>query len=631
MARIDRNSLSSLEKALIVPTNPTPGHQNPVLGPGYTQFDAGSFGPGYPIQPFPLDNNPSPNNPPRITEYLPGWNYPMTPGAGKLLPFPVLRSLAAMVLPARVCINLRRHELATQEWDIVLKPQYHDKAKDPEIQDKREQLLEFFSYPDPYQGMSFASWIQCASEEVDVIDALSVYLRPTISPTGGILNSGLHSLNLIDGSLIRPLRDTRGGRPQAPAPAYQAYLYGAPRTNLFAVNPSPLEEEGDTIAKFTTNELVYMPFNRRVWDVYGASPVEFAIQEVKLWIDRERYHQSYFDNSDIPGMFIEVPKEWSGTQLMEYEQKFNARLAGDPRWRWRVKMIPGGTGVHYVKPVQYDMQFDEWLIRLICMAFDVAPEELGLSPKGGLGGGGWAEEAAQRQNRLSLQPRLIFFAELFNTIIRKRLKVEEFQFQWIDFSHENIRDKAFADTEYVKEGIRTRAEVREDNGWDALDIPGINDLLVTTRQGTLPLEVVTAYGVSMDHASGTVNDTRGEGGDTTPTLPPAPLHGATQDRTDRQAKPLSREAIKMLQADDLKKWQRLLRSRGVLMRPFQSESLPKMFKDQIELLANHVPEGKDVDEWRVRLFKSALQIVEEAANDEVLDEYEFLDEIWRDD
>lgn len=636
MSHVSRNPLSILERSIQKGTFPVQyqefqgqmGMQAAAQTPGADQFTAGMMGPGYPIQPFPLDDPTLHGNvEPRLTEYLPGWNYPMVPGAGKLLPFPVLRALSRLVLPARSAINLRRHELAVQEWDIVLRPQFHDKAADPEIMKKREDLLNFMAYPDPYEGLSFSAWIQKASEDIDAIDALAVYLRPTLSPRGGVLGSGLGALNIIDGATIKPLRDARGGRPQPPAVAYQQFLYGAPRVDLFAVDPS---QDGDIIGRYTSNELIYAPINRTSFDAYGFSPLEAAIQEIKLWIDREKYHQAYFDSSDVPMQYIEVPKEWSATQLEEYEQRFNRRLAGDPRWRWRVKMIPGGTGVHYVKPVQYDMAFDEWLIRLIAMAFDVTPESLGLSPKGGLGGGSWAAESAARQIRLSLQPRLIFLAELINLIIHQKLGVKEFVFQWIDIDNADALDQANADVAYVREGIYTRAEIREQNGKDAIDVPGANTLLVTTRQGTVPLEQVMAYGNAIDHTNGTVNDTttNGQLGDH---IPPAPIPAkvtSPEDKTQRQPKPLSREAMKLAQGNDLRKWQRLLKSRGVLLRPFQSEFLPMEFRDTVELLAGKVPQGLNPEKWRTQLFKIAISAVDEAKDEGELAEYSILTKMF---
>lgn len=633
MARVSKNSLSVLERAAqkSIPAAQyqeymgSMGMQAKEQTLGSEQFTAGMMGPGYPILPFPLDDPQRRGVTEfRLTEYLPGWNYPMVPGAGKLIPFPVLRALSRMVNPVRACINLRRHELAIQEWDIVLRPQYHDKAADPEIMKKREELLKFFSYPDTYEGNSFADWIQMASEEIDVIDALSVYLRPTLSDRGGVLHSGLGALSIIDGSTIKPLRDARGGRPQPPAPAYQQYLYGAPRADGYSILPTDFE--GDVIGQYTTNQLLYKPFNKTSFDAYGFSNIEAAIQEIKLWIDREQHHQSYFDSSDVPMQYIEVPKEWSATQLEEYEQRFNRRLAGDPRWRWRVKMIPGGTGVHYVKPVQYDMTFDEWIVRQIAMAFMVAPETLGLSPKSGLGGGNWAGEAAQRQIRLSLQPRLIFFAELFNLILHRVLGVDEFVFQWINLDNDDIRDKAYADTLYVREGVRTRAEVREENGWDAIDVPGANTLLVTTRQGTVPLEQVMAYGRALDHQDGTVTDTTNQGSTQEPYLPPPPV-GAADDKTQRQAKPLTAEALKSLQSQDLKKWQRLLKARGILTRAFQSDVLPQEFRDTIELLANHVPQGVPVEKWREQVFKVAQGAVKESEDVFDLFDYPFIEKM----
>src|SRR2546430_5947645 len=84
----------------------------------------------------------------------------------------------------------------------------------PEI----ERAAAFLATPDRANGYQFAQWLSMLLEEVFVLDALPIYPRYTF---GG----DLWSLEIIDGSTIKPLLDERGGRPLAPFPAYQQILY----------------------------------------------------------------------------------------------------------------------------------------------------------------------------------------------------------------------------------------------------------------------------------------------------------------------------------------------------------------------------------------------------------------------
>ena len=51
----------------------------------------------------------------------------------------------------------------------------------------------------------------------------------------GLLGSDLDSMRLVSGPTIRPLLDMHGGKPRPPAPAYQQYLYGVPRSDYQTV------------------------------------------------------------------------------------------------------------------------------------------------------------------------------------------------------------------------------------------------------------------------------------------------------------------------------------------------------------------------------------------------------------
>lgn len=510
------------------------------------QFYTNMFGPGVPLNPYPADPpaNDGGGAEPRISEYMPGWNLASLPGYSKFVPFALLRSAARLVLPVWRAIDVRKSELAAMEWDISLLPQYHSQ-KGKEVDKVRAELIEFFSEPDPEQGMTFSDWLRMAEEEVAVVDALSIYLRPTRDPKGGVLGSGLHSLQLLDGTLIKPLRDIRGGRPLPPAPAYQQYLYGAPRTDLMA--PWNVEDlrtdlrngENGAVRNYKAREIIYKPFHRMSYSPYGYSEVESCLNEIKLWIDREKYHQAYFDQSDLPAMFLPAPPDWTPQQIDDYERRINMRLAGDPGWRHRVKVIPtGGGNPTQVRPQQYDLEFDEYLIRIIAMAFSINPENMNISPKSGLGGSGWAKESTQRQLRIAIRPRMIYLAEIFNYIIHRVIGEKRFAFKWTAMSQQDLLEKAEVDEKYAGAALRTRNEIREENGWDRSDSPEANQLLVTTRTGVVSLAMANGLIPAMIEAPNPIHQDTGDSVDGPDTGKPADsADGKPVDGAKPAAKP----------------------------------------------------------------------------------------------
>ncbi len=474
-------------------------------------FVTSQFGPGVPIVPYGVDVPEDGIIEPRLSEYLPGWNLASLPGYTKLVPFQLLRAISKTVLPVWRAIDVRKSEIAAMEWDIVLLPEYHDQ-KGPVLEDVRKRLIEFFAQPDPEEGLTFSDWVRTAEEEISVVDALSVYLRPTKSRSGGVLGSGLHSLQVIDGTTIKPLRNIRGGRPQPPAPAFQQYLYGAPRTDLMAPwHMDPLNDgENPVVRNFDGRQLIYKPFHRLSWTPYGFSETESCLNEIKLWVEREKWHQAYFDQSDLPAMFLPAPPEWGPQEIDTYQRRINNQLAGDPGWRWRIKVIPTGGGpIKEVREHKYDLGFDEHLLRIIAMAYSITPETMNLSPKSGLGGGGWAEESTRRQLRIAIRPRLIYLAEIFNFVIHRIIGERRFAFRWLSLSQQDMLQKAQIDILYANNGVRPRNEIREENGWDRSEEPEANQLLVVTRTGVVTLASAT-------------------GAPAAPTVPPKPLHEGDQ-------------------------------------------------------------------------------------------------------
>jgi hypothetical protein len=448
-------------------------------------FMASQFGPWAPIRPFPIDIGREP----RFQQYLPGVNLPQTPGTGKLVPFDMLKMASKICTPLRRALEVRKQELSTQPWDIRIRERYQKKLKFEAIADKRDALINFFTYPNLYEKQSFGDWIREAEENVAVLDAFSVYFRRTMGPRAGTLNSGLAALDIIDGSTIKPIVNVRGGTPQPPAVAYQQYLYGAPRMDFMAPE---VEEDLDNpvVMKLNAEQMYHRRFNRIPGSLYGLSNVETSLWFVKLWLGRIRYHSNYFDESSVPAGFMEMPPEWKQGSIDTFERDLNRVLSSDSSWRWRIKAIPGGAKFTQLKPPEYAMDFDDWLITQIASCMDVTAEELGVTPRHGLGGKGWAEAAGARQVRLSLQPRLTFYAEFFNYIIDKIFGIPELEFAFIDPEQTDQLEQAQADNLYVNNGTRTRNEVREDRGWDKSENPSADELFITTAHGITPVAAV---------------------------------------------------------------------------------------------------------------------------------------------
>jgi len=359
-------------------------------------FTQGAFGPFSPILPVPVDS-PEDNGraEPRREQYDVGWNLPVgqpgTEGVGKLASFQTLRTIADLYSVARACIQLRKNEIRGIEWDIVpttdaAKAMRNSPKQMKDFGERRGQAVAFFRRPDP-DYFSWASFIDDALEQMFVFDALSLYVAPKRGKglRKGLLGSDLDCLQLIDGQTIRPLYDLHGATPRPPAPAYQQYLYGVPRSDFSAVlSGKDIEDAGMTGAQASAwrgDQLLYLPFVRRRWTPYGFTSVERALIPIMSGLQKQGWQLDYFRQGTVPAVYIS-PGDVSMTpnQIRELQDALNA-IAGDPAWHHKIIVLPPGSKTMPQRDVALADAFDEIVRVDTCMGFDVMPMELGIAPK----------------------------------------------------------------------------------------------------------------------------------------------------------------------------------------------------------------------------------------------------------
>jgi Phage portal protein/ParB-like nuclease domain len=476
----------------------------------WATYLSGMFGPLAPIQTIPVDTpQPGEERPePRRRQYPVGWDMPMgmpgTEGWGKLADFTTLRTLADLYSVARACIDLRKAELRGIGWDIALT---RDAAKAlrgsssgmADFAKRREAAVKFFRRPDP-EYADFSSWFDTILEEIFVTDALSIYIQPALGKTKGLLGSHVGALDLIDGALIRPLVDVRGGSPPPPNPSFQQFLYGVPRVDLMTLllgedNP----DHESLVAEYAGDQLMYLPYNQRTWTVYGQAPIERAIIPVMTGLSKQNYQLNFFQEGSIPGLFVSPgDPQMTPAQIRELQDALNA-LAGDQAWKHKIIVLPGGSKVDPQKPVPLADQFDEIIMTQVCMAFQVMPMELGISPRvsstQSTGAANQMAKASQDiQERKGVVPLLLWLkSAIFDTILQKVCGQDDLEWQW-----EGLEEDEDAETltsllvQQVSAGMRSIDEARQELGLDPWNLPITSDPgWASQMNGFMPLSAVS--------------------------------------------------------------------------------------------------------------------------------------------
>ena len=260
----------------------------PFLPRPSSVFSDGAFGPMAPIQPVPVDQPPPGGQFPdaRLWQAPVGWNLPTQPGSEglKLASFAQLATIASKYNVARRAIELRKEEIAGLEWEIQLttkaaRAYQGDHKAMRDFGERAAQATKFFRHPDP-DYFDFQSFLKALLEEILVYDALCLVFRPKYGKGlgRGLLGSDLDSLSLVSGPTVRPLLNMHGGKPRPPAPAYQQFLYGVPRSDFQTViSGADIDDYGLTgaeVNQFRADTMLYLPLVPRRESPYGMPPIE---------------------------------------------------------------------------------------------------------------------------------------------------------------------------------------------------------------------------------------------------------------------------------------------------------------------------------------------------------------------
>lgn len=475
---------------------------NPVALPRPAQdFSDGGFGPGTPITSAPLDTaTPGLDRPsPRRWQYPVWFNLPTQPGmeGTNLISFQQLIFYAQASTFVRACIDRRVEEILGLEWDIVPtkiaeKSMGNDQASRDDFEERRLKAINFFKRPDPDYD-TFHNWLKVCLEDVFVIDALSLYLHPTRVPGKGLFGSNLASLEVIDGSTIKPLVDLSGSRPQPPNVAFQQYLWGVPRLDLMdVVIPSEVDEDdfGAMVREYRGDQLLYLPYHRTARNPYGLSPVAKSVVPIEIELRKQKYVLEYYREGNVPASFISIGNAESPTQVRQWQDALDA-VVGDTAARHQVTILPTGSTINEMHTNAFNDSYDMTNKEEILAAFGLTAMEMGLLPGGkssGLGGKGVSEQQQELQIRAATQPLLNYLKRnLFDYILQTVAGQADMQWYWHVNAEDDPKDQMDQLAAAINVGLRTRDEARVMMGLQPFGLPLTSFPTVPVSQGVVPL------------------------------------------------------------------------------------------------------------------------------------------------
>jgi len=427
---------------------------------------------------------------PRKYEYPVAWNLQLT--EQRAIPFKLLREVADQADIVRKCIEIVKATVAGMEWDITMTDSAVRRVMEEQelgqtlaakvardaLQPEMTRAKDFWISPDRMNGMSFQEWIMMALEEMLVLDALSIYPNRTQD------NKDLHSLEILDGSTIKPLLNQRGSRPLPPHPAFQQILWGFPRGEFTA--------SADSNGEFTQDDLVYAPRTRRTNTPYGYSPVERCLTLVDLYMKRLQWLRTEFTDGVAPDVMMQTDASFgSNPELLRgYEQVFNDALAGNLEQRRRMRILPSGMNPIFppASDKKHSSEFDNWLIQQICGHFGVLPTQLGMTASGALGETGHQQGEASTAENIGMRPLIMWLEDLLNQLSYRFLDMpKDLRFQFSDGTEaDEMAQTSRRQMEFFS-GLKPLNEVRSEMGLPLFSFPEADQPLVVAGSVLTPV------------------------------------------------------------------------------------------------------------------------------------------------
>ena len=409
----------------------------------------GVFSPGMPLTPF-----DGVSGLPRAWNFPTGYNLKSRADRDGRLAFDLLKGLTDNYDVASMCINHRIDDVRSLNW-TVRAADWVETDVPGDLAAARKALKR----PDGVNP--FRSWLAMFLGDVLRYDAGALYRRRNM--VGQCIG-----LEVVSGMTIAPVLDYYGRRPAAPAPAYVQYVNGQPWEWL------------------TADDLIYVPFRPQSDSPYGQAPLEAVLLTANTDMRFQNHWMNWFTEGNIPEGFATAPQDiTTPEQLVKWQEYWSAMNTGDVAAKHQLRMIPHGTTLEFPKETAFDAAFPMFLMRKVCAAFHVTPNDLGFTEDVNRATG---DTQVDVQFRIGTLPLVRHIEDILTDYLQDDLGLSVvFEFDTGQESDDRVAT-AQADKIYIETGVVSIDEVRERQFGLATDAERPTPRFIfSARQGPIPL------------------------------------------------------------------------------------------------------------------------------------------------
>lgn len=352
-------------------------------------------------------------------------------------PFAVLRRFSAQFDILRACIDVRKNVLSQLSWSIVPKDGDDADEKDSRV----EKITSFFETP--FGNRSFKDLLHMGIEDLTVLDAVAWYKHRA-------RNGELLALIPLDAAKIRLVVDDKTGlTPEPPNVAYQQV------------------RDGQVVAEYTTDDLIYEMGHPRTDSPYGRSPVESLIATIESYLSVQDYNLKYFTDGNVPPGMITAEEGWQTDDYQKYQKYLDDNLAGKTHKLHRLLVVPHGSKYTPVDR-RDDMFFKElqlFSVKTTCALLGVAPSQIGFTDDVNKA---TAESQEENLRVRALRPLAMFFQDIFNSIIKNEFGADDLEFKFNLEVNDRIKQAEFYE-KLIPLNVFKVNEARKEFGMEPID------------------------------------------------------------------------------------------------------------------------------------------------------------------